>query len=53
MNKGMKKAFGPSATKTAPLKSTSGNLIKDHGEQMERWVKHYRELYSRENVWRK
>ncbi|RDD64003.1 hypothetical protein DU478_22495, partial [Thalassococcus profundi] len=50
MYEGMKKAFGPSVTKIAPLKSTSGNIIKDRGGQMERWVEHYGELYSRENV---
>ena len=50
MYEGMKKAFGPSVTKIAPLKSTFGNIIKDRGEQMERWVEHYGELYSRENV---
>lgn len=43
----MKKALGPSYT--TPLKSTSGDLDRDLGEQMERWVEHYGELYSREN----
>ena len=50
----MKKAFGPSITKIAPLKSTSGNVIRGRGEQMERWAEHYGEhygeLYSRENI---
>jgi hypothetical protein len=50
MYEGMKKAFGTSVTKTVPLKSTSGELIKDRGEQMERWVEHYVDLYSKENV---
>jgi hypothetical protein len=34
-----KKAYGPNVTKTAPLKSNSGDLI-DHGEQIVNWVKH-------------
>lgn len=46
----MKKAFGPSATKIAPLKAASSNIIPDPGKQMERWVEHYQELYSRENT---
>ncbi|XP_076068334.1 uncharacterized protein LOC143040786 [Oratosquilla oratoria] len=50
MYDGMKKAFGPSITKIAPLKTASGDTITDRGEQMERWAKHYQELYSRENV---
>ena len=50
MYEGMKKAFGPSVNKIAPLKSTSGEIIKDRGKQMERWAEHYQELYSRENV---
>ena len=44
----MKKAFGPSIEKTAPLKSTSGEIITDRAKQMERWAEHYQELYSRE-----
>ncbi|KAL0195112.1 hypothetical protein M9458_008684, partial [Cirrhinus mrigala] len=50
MYEGMKKAFGPSAIKTAPLKSTSGEIITDRSKQMERWAEHYQELYSRENL---
>ena len=46
----MKKAFGPSAIKIAPLKSTTGEIITDHGKQMERWAEHYQELYSRETT---
>ncbi|XP_076056371.1 uncharacterized protein LOC143034323 [Oratosquilla oratoria] len=46
----MKKAFGPSITKIAPLKTASGDTITDRGKQMERWAEHYQELYSRENV---
>lgn len=50
MYEGMKKAFGPSAIKTAPIKSTEGNIIKDRGRQMDRWAEHYQELYSRETT---
>ncbi|XP_019625432.1 PREDICTED: uncharacterized protein LOC109470795 [Branchiostoma belcheri] len=50
MYDGMKKAFGPSITKTAPLKTATGDIITDRGKQMERWAEHYKELYSRENV---
>ena len=50
MYDGMKKAFGPSAIKTAPLKSLSGEIITDRGKQMERWAEHYQELYSRQNT---
>jgi hypothetical protein len=50
MYEGTRKAFEPSVAKTAPLKSTSGDIIKNRGEQMERWVEHYGELFSRENV---
>ncbi|XP_060770241.1 uncharacterized protein LOC132881605 [Neoarius graeffei] len=50
MYDGMKKAFGPSATKNTPLKFTSGNAITNQSKQMERWAEQYQELYSRENV---
>ena len=50
MCEGIKKAFGPSAIKIAPLKSTSGDIITDQGKQMERWAEHYQELYSRQNI---
>ena len=33
-----------------PLKSSSGEIITDKGQQMERWVEHYFDLYSRENT---
>jgi len=46
---GIKKAIGPTQTKIAPLKSASGEVIRDKGKQMERWVEHYSDLYSREN----
>ena len=50
MYEGMKKAFGPSVIRTAPLKSKSGEILKDRGQQMERWAEHYGELYSRVNL---
>ena len=50
MYDGIKKALGPTQSKTAPLKSASGEVITDRSKQMERWVEHYSELYSRENT---
>ena len=50
MYDGIKKATGPTVRKTAPLKSSSGDPITDKTKQMERWVEHYSELYSRENI---
>ena len=47
---GIKKALGPTQCKTAPLKSSSGEIIADKGQQMERWIEHYSDLYSRENT---
>ncbi|XP_051973121.1 probable RNA-directed DNA polymerase from transposon BS isoform X1 [Xyrauchen texanus] len=50
MYDGMKKAFGSSVTKVAPIRSSSGDIITDRGKQLERWVEHYQELYGRENI---
>ena len=50
MYDGIQKSLGPTRKKTAPLKSTTGELIQDRAKQMEFWVQHYSELYSRENV---
>ena len=50
MYDGIKKALGPTQSKTAPLKSSSGEIITDKCQQMERWVEHYSDLYSRENT---
>ena len=47
---GIKKALGPTLSKTALLKSSSGEIITDKGHQMEIWVVHYSDLYSRENT---
>lgn len=50
MYDGIKKAFGPTVNKFAPLKSTTGVTITDRNKQMERWAEHYQEFYLRENV---
>ena len=50
MYEGIKKAFGPSIVKVAPLRSVSGAILTDRGKQMERWAEHYQELYARENT---
>ena len=50
MHDGIKKALVATQSKTAPLKSSSGAIITDTGQQMERWVEHYSDLYSRENT---
>uniref|UniRef100_A0ABM5FF36 Uncharacterized protein n=1 Tax=Pogona vitticeps TaxID=103695 RepID=A0ABM5FF36_9SAUR len=50
MYDGIKQALGPLQKKSAPLKSTTGVIIQDRAQQMERWVQHYSELYSRKNV---
>ncbi|XP_014780239.1 uncharacterized protein LOC106876263 [Octopus bimaculoides] len=50
MYAGLKKALGPSATKSAPLKSTTGDLIKDQGKQMDRWAEYSQDLYSQETT---
>lgn len=47
MYEGIKKALRPTQSKTAALKSTNGEVITDKGKQMDRWVEHYSELYSR------
>ena len=48
MYDGMKKAFGPRATKTAHvLKSAFGDVITDCAQQMERWAEHCQDLHSR------
>ncbi|KAL7879719.1 hypothetical protein SRHO_G00019730 [Serrasalmus rhombeus] len=47
---GMKKALRLMQSKTAPPKTSSRKVITDKAKQMERWVEHYSELYSRENI---
>jgi len=44
MYDGIKKALGPTQKKCAPLKSASGEVLKDRDQQMTRWVEHYAEL---------
>ena len=47
MYDGITKALGPTQSKTAPLKSSNREIITDKFQQMERWVEHYSDLYSR------
>ena len=37
-------------SRIATLKSATGDAIKDKSKQMEPWVEHYSELYSRVNA---
>ena len=46
MYDGIKKALRQTQNRTAPLKSSTGEIITDRGQQMERWVEHYANLYS-------
>ena len=50
MYEGIKPALGPTQSKTAPIKTTSGEVVTNKGRQMDRWVEHYSELYSRDNT---
>ena len=50
MYDGIKKALGPTLKKTAPLRSSTGEVITDRGHQLERWVEHYSDIYSRKNT---
>ena len=50
MYDGIKKAVGPTISKSAPLKSQSEDIISDKTKQLEKWLEHYSELYSRENT---
>jgi hypothetical protein len=50
MYEGIKKATGPTPSKTAPLKSKTGEFITDQEEQMKRWTEHYLELYATRNI---
>ena len=50
MRNGIKQAIGPIQSQTAPLKSATGDAIKDKSKQMERWMEHYSEFYSKVNV---
>ena len=46
----IKKATGPAPSKSAPLKSKTGEVITDQAKQLERRVEHYLELYATQNV---
>ena len=46
----IKKALGPTLNKSAPLRSSTGEIITDKRYQLERWVKHYSDLHSVENI---
>ena len=50
MYDGIKKALGPTLNKTVPLRSSTREVITDRGHQLERWVEHYSDIYSRENI---
>ena len=50
MYEGIRKATGPAPSKSAPLKSKTGEVITDQAKQLERWVEHYLELYATQNV---
>lgn len=47
---GIKAATGPTATKSAPLKSKTGEILTDQSKQLDHWVEHYLELYANQNV---
>ena len=50
MYDGIRKALEPTLNKSAPLRSSAGEVITDRGHQLERWVEHYSDIYSRENT---
>ena len=50
MFKGIKKAIGPTQTKCAPLKIANGEIIQDKAKQLRKWVEHYSQLYSCQNL---
>ena len=50
MYEGIKTATGPTSIKAAPLKSKTGEVITDQSMQLQRWVEHYLELYSTQNI---
>ena len=50
MYDGIKQALGPMQLRIASLKSATGDAIKDKSKQMECWVEHYSEVYTRMNV---
>ena len=46
----LKVALGPNIVKASALRSKEGHPIIDRSLQMDRWVEHYSELYSREDL---
>ena len=50
MYKGIKRTTGIPSRKTAPLKTKTWEPITDKARQLDRWVEHYLELYSREST---
>ena len=50
MYDGIKKALRSTQTKTAPFKSTTGEVIIDQGRQMDRRKERYSDFYSRKNT---
>lgn len=49
MYEGIKQATDIPSRKSAPFKSNTGEIVTDNSKQMERWVEHYLDLYSRQN----
>ena len=47
MFEGIKKAIGPTQSKSSPLKTSTGEIITDKSRLMECWVEYYSELYGR------
>ena len=50
MYDGIKKYIGPVQRMTSSLKSSTGEILTENNEQMERWVEHYSNLYYRQNT---
>ena len=46
MFEGITKPIGPTQSKCAPLKTSTGETITDNSKLMECWVEHYSELYG-------
>lgn len=46
MYEGIKLALGPSIKKSAPLRSSSGQVITDKSQQMNLWVNHFKKVYA-------
>ena len=44
----MKLALGPTISRSAPLKSSTGEMITSKSDQLKRWVEHYSQLYALE-----